>query len=81
MDLPTLLAESSVSDDVRDAALDLIALKAQTRELGTGTPPAVLDRFVTAELERAEDFESMGLEKDPAATRALADEFFRGQVG
>jgi hypothetical protein len=32
------LAEGDVDDAVREAAHELIAVKAQTRELGTGTP-------------------------------------------
>ena len=80
MDLPTLLAEGDVDDEVREAAHELIAVKAQTRELGTGTPPAVLARFVTAELDRAAHFESAAPERDPAVTRALADQYFTAQL-
>ena len=80
MDLPTLLDEGDVGDDVRRAAHDLIALKAQTRELGAGTPPAVLERFVVAQLEAAEEFETAAPVKDPAHVRALTDEYFRTAV-
>ncbi|MGR0320612.1 nucleotidyltransferase domain-containing protein [Agromyces sp. ZXT2-3] len=81
MDLQTLLAEGDVDGDVRDAASELITRKARTRELGGGTPPAVLERFVTTELERAERFETMAPANDPIRTRALADEYFRSQLG
>lgn len=77
MDLPTLLDQGDVGEDVRRAAHDLIALKAQTRELGAGTPPAVLERFVVAQLEAAERFETTPPEKDRAHVRALTDEHFR----
>jgi predicted nucleotidyltransferase len=80
MDLPTLLVEGAVPGDVREAALELIALKAKTRELGNGTAPAVLERFVAAQLDRAEVFDSMDPLGNPGRNRALADEFFRAQL-
>jgi hypothetical protein len=80
MDLPTLLEEGEVDTDVREAASELIALKARTRELGTGTPPAVLERFVATQLERAEQFESMPPTNDLERSRTLADEYFRSQL-
>lgn len=80
MDLPRLLAEGDVDDDVRAAAEELIARKARTRELGRGTPPPILDRFVTAQLERAAPFDDAPPQKDAAEVRAIADAFFRAQV-
>ena len=56
---------------------DLIALKAQTREMGAGTPPAVLERFVAAQLEEAARFDDMPPQRDPAENRRIADEYFR----
>jgi hypothetical protein len=78
MDLPTLLAEGEVGDDVSRAGHDLIALKAQTRELGSATP-AILERFVEAQLDAAEHYESAP-KRDPSRARALADEYFRAQL-
>jgi predicted nucleotidyltransferase len=80
MDLPRLLAEGDVDDAVRNAATDLIAVKAQTRELGTGAPPDVLERFVANELDAAASFEEAAPQKDPATVRCIADAFFRAQV-
>ncbi|MFZ8755866.1 DNA polymerase beta superfamily protein [Microbacterium sp. HMH0099] len=80
MDLPTLLMEAEVEEAVAGAARDLIALKARTRELGAGSPPAVLDRFVTAQLEAASAFEEAAPVREPGAVRRLADEYFRAQV-
>lgn len=80
MDLPTLLEEGDVDVDTRDAAAELIALKSHTRELGTGNPPSVLERFVKGQLEHAEHFDSMAPTGDLARNRALADEFFRSQL-
>lgn len=81
MDLPTLLAESSVPQEVTDAATELIAAKAVTRELGSGTPPAILTRFVVDELDRAEHFETVAPQRDPAVVRDIADRYFRAQLG
>lgn len=81
MDLPTLLAESSVPQAVADAAAELIAAKAVTRELGTGIAPAILTRFVADELDRAEHFETAQPQRDPAAVRDIADHYFRTQLG
>ncbi|MCR2764710.1 nucleotidyltransferase domain-containing protein [Microbacterium sp. zg.B48] len=80
MDLPTLLAESDVSDEVHRAALELIALKAETRELGAAPAPAVLERFVVVQLEHAEHFESEPVTNDMDRTCALADAFMRTQL-
>lgn len=80
MDLPTLLEEGDVDSDTHDAARELIALKSHTRELGTGAAPAVLERFVARQLERAEYFESMSPTGDAVRSRDLADEFFRSQI-
>ncbi|MDL9978658.1 nucleotidyltransferase domain-containing protein [Microbacterium candidum] len=80
MDLPTLLEEGDVDAVTQDAAQEVIALKSHTRELGSGTPPGILERFVARELERAEHFESMPPTGDTSRSRALADEFFRSQL-
>jgi len=84
MDLPTLLAESSVSDEVRDAARELIAAKAVTRELGSGSRPPVLLRFVDEELQRAERHDEAVASRDSAAgladLRGRADDWFRAEL-
>lgn len=54
MDLPALLREAAVPDDVRVASDELVALKARTRELGTADVPPVLIAFVDAEIAVAE---------------------------
>jgi predicted nucleotidyltransferase len=81
MDLPTLLSEGDVSAGIRDAARDLIALKAQTRELGSGEAPEILQRFVRGQLDDAERFETMPPTRDVAESRARADAFFRAEIG
>ncbi|MFE7405336.1 DNA polymerase beta superfamily protein [Isoptericola sp. NPDC057559] len=80
MDLPTLVAESSLPAGVRSPVADVVALKAVTRELGVATPPAVLERFVDAELDRAGAFDDMAPAVDLVEARARADEVFRAEV-
>jgi uncharacterized protein len=79
MDLPTLLDEADVSDDIRDAARELIAAKVVTRELGAGSPPEVLTRFVDEQLARAERYE-VEVDADPTDARARAEEWFRDEL-
>jgi predicted nucleotidyltransferase len=77
MDLPTLLIESDLSNAIVQAARDLIALKSRTRELGSGAPPTVLDRFVGEQLERAQSLDSSTLGGVTEGMKVIADEFFR----
>lgn len=84
MDLPTLLAESSVGDEVRESAHGLIAAKAVTHELGDGTRPAVLLEFVHTELERAARHDEATAGRSSAArlgeVRARADAWFTAEL-
>ncbi|WP_052226936.1 nucleotidyltransferase domain-containing protein [Microbacterium mangrovi] len=81
MDLPTLLAESSVTSQIRDAASELIAAKAVTRELGAGTPPGVLEDFVAAELERGAVFDVRMPDQDrQQQVCRRADEWFLAEL-
>jgi predicted nucleotidyltransferase len=77
MDLPTLLIESDLSNAIVEAARDLVALKSRTRELGSGAPPTVLDRFVGEQLERAQSLDSSALGGVTEGKKVIADEFFR----
>ncbi|MEY9851175.1 putative nucleotidyltransferase [Leifsonia sp. EB41] len=79
MDLPTLIAESDPAADVAAAVAELIAIKAVTRELGGGEPPAVLRRFVTDELAAAADRAATS-RSDLVAASAEADTYFRTLV-
>lgn len=80
MDLPTLLAEGEVASDVREAADALIELKSRTRELGTGAPPLILDRFVDAQFEAGRIFDTAAVEKDPVRVQRIADDYFRREI-
>lgn len=79
MDLPTLIAESDPGADVAEAVAELIAIKAVTRELGGGEPPAVLRRFVADELAAAAD-RAVASRSDLVAASAEADAYFRALV-
>lgn len=81
MDLPTLLAESTAKEDVREAAEELIARKAITRELGAGEPPSILLRFVEDELIRGTRYdEGSAPSRRRDEVRARADEWFRAEL-
>ncbi|MDN5727232.1 MAG: nucleotidyltransferase domain-containing protein [Propionibacteriales bacterium] len=67
MDLPSLLAESDVSAELRTSVVDLVARKAVTRELGTEAAPEVIMEFLHEEFSRA------GAEPPPS-TEATADQ-------
>jgi predicted nucleotidyltransferase len=80
MDLPTLLRETDVPSNVRDAASELIATKAVTRELGSAAPHDALVRFVAEELDRAEAFEVASTTRDATEVREQADAFFQAEI-
>jgi predicted nucleotidyltransferase len=60
MDLARLLDEAEAPGAVVRAARDLVALKAVSREMGSGTVPEPLRQFVADELDRAADAPSYG---------------------
>lgn len=78
MDLARLLGEGEAPADVARAAHDLVALKAVSREMGTGPVPAPLARFVTDELDRAAGAPSRSAGRH--AARAVAAAYFRSAV-
>ncbi len=72
MDLPTLMAQVEVADDVRAAVDEAVARKAVTRELGTGDVPAPLLALVDDELGRDDDLAPAPPTPHPARARAAA---------
>lgn len=81
LDLRTLLAQGETSTALQDAVGELVALKAVTREMGTGTAGAVIGRFVTEELELAHDGSgSPGERTSRAEARERAEDYFRAAV-
>ncbi|KRC32305.1 nucleotidyltransferase domain-containing protein [Oerskovia sp. Root22] len=82
LDLLTLLAQGEASSTVQDAVGELVALKAVTREMGTGTAGAAIGRFVTEELELAHGG-TRGLEEAQCSrgeARERAEQYFRAAV-
>lgn len=80
MDLPTLLAETSVPPDVEAIAHELVTLKAETRELGSGEVPAVLGDYIKESLEEGLNCFEDRVVRDEAAVRGIAADFFRRTV-
>ncbi|MCS5733449.1 nucleotidyltransferase domain-containing protein [Herbiconiux daphne] len=80
MDLPTMMADCEVAPPVARAIAELMAVKAVTRELGTGAIPPILSRFIDDEIDAGSRFDAMPLERDAAWVRREADAFFRGQL-
>jgi predicted nucleotidyltransferase len=80
MHFPTLLAECEPSRDVAEIVAELLARKAETRELGTGPLPQTIALFVAEEFAQArEAFETEPVSPSPDA-RAKASAFFREVV-
>jgi uncharacterized protein len=85
MDLVALLAQSDASAALREAVDELVALKAVTREMGTGAVPEIVSRFVTDELGLAAQAVPAGAGREAsvdgrADARARAADFFRSAV-
>lgn len=80
MDLPTLLVEAEVDEGTRKAATELIGVKARTREMGTGAPPAILSAFVETELQRADHFETARPSRSERQARESADKYFQSLI-
>ncbi|MEJ1229409.1 MAG: nucleotidyltransferase domain-containing protein [Galbitalea sp.] len=80
MNLGQLLEESDPDPELVSATTELLARKAVTRELGRGTVPPAIARFVTEEFALAtEEYEHA----DPCASdesRELASDYFRSAV-
>ncbi len=90
MDLRTLLAQGEATVGLRDAVEELVALKAVTREMGSGAVPEVISRFVADELELARQVGAWSgasagtgeptVTGDRTEARERAAEFFRSAV-
>ncbi|MET4223783.1 nucleotidyltransferase domain-containing protein [Oerskovia enterophila] len=81
LDLRTLLAQGETSTALQDAVGELVALKAVTREMGTGAAGAVIGRFVTEELELAHGGSGSPVERTSRAeARERAEHYFRAAV-
>lgn len=76
MNLHQLLAEAPPDQEVMEAVDQLVAAKRVTREIGRGRVPAPIRRFVTAELDGAEDRFPRSREPRAAAVREDATSTF-----
>lgn len=79
MDLSSLLSENGASEEVVRLVRELVAVKADTREMGVGRPPAALLDYVRDALEHGAVFEA-GPERDAVASRDRAADVFRHLV-
>lgn len=77
MHFPTLMAECDASRDVAAIVAELIARKAETRELGTALVPAPVDSFVEQEYALARAAERQLAPRDQAGVEAEGARFFR----
>jgi predicted nucleotidyltransferase len=79
MELTALLREGDAPDAVVQEAVDLIALKAVTHELGTGQAPPAIRAFIVDEFERASRADDVPPQPRAMATQ-IADAFFRRTI-
>lgn len=80
MHFATLLAESAPPREVAQLAAELIARKAETRELGRGPLPAPIAAFVEEEFAAARELFETGPVAPSEEARERADAFFRDAV-
>lgn len=81
MHLPTLLEQCELPTDFIDAVAELTELKSRTREMGSGSVPAPIEKFIDDEFEQA----ALEFVSDEPRTRQhaqdLSAEFFRRRLG
>ncbi|WP_255359406.1 DNA polymerase beta superfamily protein [Frondihabitans sp. PAMC 28766] len=80
MQLSTLLAESDPPPALLTETADLLELKRATRELGVGTPPPAILKFVDAQFERAMTLYERAESRSAADKQKAADAFFRDVI-
>lgn len=81
MHFPTLVRESDVPPDVAAITADLIARKAQTRELGTALLPPAIERFIDEEFAVASATLPIRPCMIAAEAKFDADALFRWSIG
>ena len=80
MHFPTLMAECAPGAEVAAVTADLMARKAETRELGEGPLPEPIAGFIAEEFAAAQEAFETGSVRPSRAARAKADAFFRDVV-
>lgn len=77
MHFPTLIAECGLAADLAAIVSDLLARKAQTRELGTEEVPAPIAAFIAQEFDTARQTFETGFVEISDAAKKEADAFFK----
>lgn len=77
MHFPTLCDEADLPADLMRSIQSLMALKAQTREMGTGVVPGVIMEFLTSELELAAKWTAGKGKSDDESKKEKIDFFWR----
>lgn len=80
MHFPTLMAECAPGAEVAAVTADLMARKAETRELGEGPLPDPIATFIAEEFAAARELFEAGAVRPSREVRAKADAFFREAV-
>lgn len=80
MHFPTLMAECDPPADVQEIVAELIARKAETRELGTAPVPRPIAELINRELETAETAFSRAPISLQPAVRERCEAFYRATV-
>ena len=80
MHFPTLMESCDPPADVAALAAELIARKAETRELGKALLPKPIETFIDAEFAIAHDTPKEGPHRIPAEAREAAEALFRTWV-
>lgn len=80
MEITPLLVESGATSEVLDLVADLVALKAETREMGVGVAPPQLLAYVQETLGVGETLFPQSGDTNVKARRAKAAEFFRHAI-
>ncbi|MBS7543669.1 nucleotidyltransferase domain-containing protein [Ancylobacter oerskovii] len=80
MDLPTLVAETDVPANVGAEIVELLARKAETRELGRAALPDAIARLLDSEFDWAREASRVAPPAAREAARREADAFFRATV-
>jgi len=80
MHFPTLVAQSELPSPIVGIVDELLARKAATRELGTGTLPRPIGSLIDAEFSQARDLWPSAPWRPEPALVAEADSFFRNWI-
>ncbi|WP_342588402.1 nucleotidyltransferase domain-containing protein [Rhizobium phaseoli] len=82
MNMLECLEAISIASDLRTAILDLVQVKKQTREMGEGLPPMLVQSFLSNSFQRYSEI-SREFSRDPDGDRRaqhLADKFYVQEV-